>query len=58
MRVQLPMVAVPVYLDEEDYIAKCVLEFKGEISFRVMTKPRTRKKEMGHIGNDLSGSPT
>ena len=40
----MSMVAVPIYLDEEDYIAQCVLEFRGEISFKVMTKPRTRIK--------------
>jgi len=55
VRVQLSVVAVPIYLDEEDYIAQCVLESKSEISFRVMTKLRTRKKTTGHIGNDLSG---
>ena len=49
------MVAVPIYLDEEDYIAQCVLEFKGEISFEVMTKPITRIQETTQVGYDLSG---
>ena len=52
------MVAVPIYLDEKDYIAQCVLEFKGEISFKIMTKPRNRIKEMGHIEYNLSGIPS
>lgn len=47
-------VPVPVYLDEEDYTAHCVLELKGEISFRIIMKPRKYMAEMGHIRYDLS----